>query len=52
MSWNRGSKPKMDGTTGRFRRWVIGVRISGPTTLLKRSIDTVTWGLSTAKSRT
>jgi hypothetical protein len=51
-NWNRGSKPRIDGTSGSWSSLENGVSIVGPRTLLKRSSDTVTCGLSTAKSRT
>ncbi len=40
------------GTTGNSRARVSGVRMSAPSTLAKRSIDTATSGLSRLKSRT
>ncbi len=46
-----GSKPKMLGTSGSDSALEIGVTMSVPSTLAKRRRDTVTWGLSSAKSR-
>jgi hypothetical protein len=51
-NWKRGSNPNMLGTSGSWRALARGVVMSGPSTLENRSIDTMTWGLSTAKSRT
>ena len=42
----------MRGTIGSESAFESGVRISEPSTLENRSIETVTCGLSSAKSRT
>ena len=54
-SWTncrRGSKPKIDGTTGSSSARLMGVTMSGPSTFENRSSVTFTCGLSRAKSRT
>ena len=51
VSWTnctRGSKPKTQGTTGSSRAREIGVTMSSPSTFEKRSMLTVTSGLSAA----
>ncbi len=51
-NWNRGSNPKMDGTTGSWSARLMGVTMSAPSTLANRRSETLTCGLSSAKSRT
>ena len=52
VNCRRGSKPNTSGTSGRRSAFENGVVTSSPSTLVKRSLVTVTWGLSIAKSRT
>ncbi len=51
-NWTRGSKPKIDGTTGSWSNRVSGVSSSEPMTFENRMSATFTCGLSSAKSRT
>ena len=51
MNCRSGSKPKMDGQTGRARFRLIGVVRCSPRTLAKRRTVTRVPGLSSAKSR-